>query len=114
MAEGGPRLTAAFPPPPPFWKHFTPENLEKLEQIKKESTKSKEEYRKKKWTPAELQALKVPPELRFLIPPEAPKSGTYSVFGEPQSVRWPFLPKFATSCGLLICAIHRSRLLFLP
>lgn len=89
MAEGASRaLTAAFPPPPPFWKHFTPENLEKLEQIKKESTASKEEYRKKKWTPAELQALKVPPELRFLIPPEAPKSGTYSVFGEPQSVRY--------------------------
>ncbi|KAL1962346.1 hypothetical protein VTN77DRAFT_9759 [Rasamsonia byssochlamydoides] len=87
MAEGAPRaLTAAFPPPPPFWKHFTPENIEKLEQIKKESSKSKEEYRKKKWSPAELQALKVPPELGYLIPPEAPKSGSYSVFGETQSI----------------------------
>jgi mediator of RNA polymerase II transcription subunit 7 len=88
MAEGGPRaLTAAFPPPPPFWKEFTAENVEKLEKIKREAAKSHGDSPKKKWSQAELRTLDVPPELRHLIPPEPPKSGSYSVFGETQSVR---------------------------
>lgn len=80
-------LTAAFPPPPPFWKHFTPDNLQRLEEIKQEARGGEDSKKKKKWTPAELQALKVPPELRFLVPPEVPSNGHYSVFSELQSVR---------------------------
>lgn len=88
MADGAQQraLTAAFPPPPPFWKHFTPANLQKLEEIKQEAREGQDPKGKKKWTPAELRALKVPPELRFLIPPEVPSNGHYSVFGELQSV----------------------------
>lgn len=86
MADAQRALTAAFPPPPPFWKHFTTDNIEKLEKIKKESVGSKSSTGKK-WTPSELRALDVSPELRYLIPPEAPKEGTYSVFGELQNVR---------------------------
>ena len=85
MADAQRALTAPFPPPPPFWKHFTTDNVEKLEKIKKESGNLKISSGKK-WTPGDLQALDVPPELRYLIPPEAPTEGTYSVFGELQNV----------------------------
>lgn len=79
--------TTAFAPPPPLWKHFTRENLDRLEQIKTEASKdeSGRPNRNKEWTPSELRALDLPPELRFLVPPEIPK-GQYTVFGEPQSV----------------------------
>jgi MED7 protein len=88
MADGQRALAAAFPPPPPFWKHFTSDNIERLEKIKKESTHSSDQTDKteKKWSPSKLHALDVPPGLRYLIPPEAPTEGSYSVFGELQSV----------------------------
>ncbi|KAL2819709.1 MED7 protein-domain-containing protein [Aspergillus granulosus] len=88
MAEGGQQraLNTAFAPPPPLWKHFTPENVKKLEEIKKEASKGEDgKPRKKGWSPAELRSLTVPLELRFLVPPEIP-SGNYSVFGEIQNL----------------------------
>jgi mediator of RNA polymerase II transcription subunit 7 len=97
MADGGTRraIAAAYPPPPPFWRHFTSENLQKLEQIKANHLENQGHSTKKtkKWTPAELQALAVPTELRYLIPPEIPKTGSYTVFGEPQSVSATTLPQ---------------------
>ncbi|KAJ5112753.1 Mediator complex subunit Med7 [Penicillium argentinense] len=80
-------VTAAFAPPPPLWKQFTRDNLDKLEQIKKEASTGfdEESASDKKWSPSELRALEVPPELRFLVPPEVP-TGDYSVFGELQSM----------------------------
>ncbi|KAH8701620.1 mediator of RNA polymerase II transcription subunit 7 [Talaromyces proteolyticus] len=86
MAEAQRAVTAAFPPPPPFWKHFSKENVEKLDKLKAESAKSHDGNPKKKWSPSELQALDTPSELRYLIPPKAPTEGTYSVFGELQNL----------------------------
>ncbi|PLB41282.1 mediator complex subunit MED7 [Aspergillus candidus] len=88
MADGQQRaLTTAFAPPPPLWKHFTPDNLKKLEQIKKEASKGEDgKPQKKKWTAAELRSLDLPPELRLLVPPDIPTSGQYSVFGEVQNL----------------------------
>ncbi|EEP76466.1 conserved hypothetical protein [Uncinocarpus reesii 1704] len=85
MEEGGRQkgITAAFPPPPPFWRHFTPENLQKLEKAKREAGPQTQSHR---WTPQALQALELPPELRYLVPPEFPKEGSYSLFGESQSL----------------------------
>lgn len=90
MADAGQQraVTAAFAPPPTLWKHFTRENLDKLEQIKIDASQGEEGHgnKEKHWSPAELRALDLPPELRFLVPPEIPTSGQYSVFGESQSV----------------------------
>ncbi|KAE8146840.1 mediator of RNA polymerase II transcription subunit 7 [Aspergillus avenaceus] len=88
MADAGQQRTlTAFAPPPPLWKHFTPTNLKKLEDIKKEASKGEDgKPQKKKWTPAELRSLDLPPELRYLVPPEIPTSGQYSVFGEVQNL----------------------------
>ena len=35
-------VATAFAPPPPLWKHFTRENIDKLEQIKAEASKSED------------------------------------------------------------------------
>ena len=89
MAEASQQrvLTAGFAPPPPLWKHFTPTNIKRLEQIKKQASKDEDgKPQQKKWTPAELRSLQLPPELHPLVPPEIPTSGQYSVFGELQSV----------------------------
>lgn len=85
MAEAGQqKVTAAFPPPPPFWKHFTSQNLKKLDECKKEH--EEKSGSKQIWTPEALRMLELPPELRFLVPPQAPTSSSYSLFGESQSV----------------------------
>ncbi|PGH27705.1 hypothetical protein AJ80_00492 [Polytolypa hystricis UAMH7299] len=77
-------VTAAFPPPPPFWRHFTSQNLEKLEELKKQA--GNKDGGHKDWTPEALRALEAPPELRFLVPPDHPSEGSYSLFGESQAV----------------------------
>lgn len=90
MAEAGQQkaVTAAFAPPPPLWRHFTADNVNKLEEIKKQAAMDENgRPQKSKWSPAELRALDLSPELRFLVPPELP-SDRYSVFGEAQSVRF--------------------------
>lgn len=81
-------VTAAFAPPPPLWKHFTRDKLDQLERIKNETAKGEDgsPNTNKNWTPEELRTLDLPAELRYLVPPETPTSGQYSVFGELQSV----------------------------
>lgn len=79
-------VSAAFPAPPPFWKHFTPSNVAKLEEIKAASEYS-EASSKKRWTPEKLRALEVPQELRYLIPPPPPVEGALELFGEQMNVR---------------------------
>lgn len=116
MADGGQQraLTAAFPPPPPFWKHFTPENIQKLEEIKQEAAKKEDGKPNKKWSPAELRALDVPSELRFLVPPEIPSSGYYSVFGELQSVCFSSALEFCRFSWLKHNILCSSQLRFHP
>ncbi|KAJ6125763.1 hypothetical protein N7523_003383 [Penicillium sp. IBT 18751x] len=86
-ASQQPAVPTAFAPPPPLWKYFTRENLDELEKIKNEASKSEDGRinRHKQWSPSELRALDLPPKLRFLVPPEIP-TGQYSVFGELQSL----------------------------
>lgn len=71
MAEQQPQVpNAPFPAPPPIWKHFTSENLSRLQALKENDPKSEE----------------IPIELSYLEPPPPP-TDTYSIFGEEQTVR---------------------------
>lgn len=83
-------VNTAFAPPPPLWKHFSRENIDKVEQIKAEASKKEDgrSNKNKQWSAAELRALELPSELRYLVPPDIPE-GQYSVFGELQTVRPP-------------------------
>ncbi|OQE75025.1 hypothetical protein PENNAL_c0074G03251 [Penicillium nalgiovense] len=80
-------VATAFAPPPPLWKHFTRQNIDKLEQVKAEASKSEDGrlHKNKQWSAAELRALELPSELRYLVPPDIPE-GPYSVFGELQTL----------------------------
>ncbi|CAI7673774.1 unnamed protein product [Penicillium viridicatum] len=80
-------VNTAFAPPPPLWKHFSRENIDKVEQIKAEASKKEDgrSNKNKQWSAAELRALELPSELRYLVPPDIPE-GQYSVFGELQTM----------------------------
>ncbi|KAF7508662.1 hypothetical protein GJ744_009054 [Endocarpon pusillum] len=60
---------APFPAPPPFWKHFTTENLSRLKALKESNTQPED----------------IPLELSYLEPP-TPPSENYTIFGEEQSL----------------------------
>ena len=63
------QLTAPYPPPPPFWKHFTTSNLNQLKDRESQPT----------FDPSEPSSL--PYELRVLRPPPPPKhADSYTTF----------------------------------
>ncbi|KAI5960436.1 PHA2 [Candida pseudojiufengensis] len=64
MSTGEDLISSLYPPPPPYYKFFTDDNLEKLNEWKKED---------KEGTP--------PGELRFLIPPKQPEGSQYRGYG---------------------------------
>lgn len=79
-------LSAAFPTPPPFYKHFTKQNVTKLRELRKEAAKNKFECDDESHQP-QIDVLSLPPELRFLVPPEPPADGRYRSFGGDYDVR---------------------------
>jgi mediator of RNA polymerase II transcription subunit 7 len=72
MAEQA-AIAAVFPAPPPFYKHFTKQNLAALRQLRKAAKDSNEE--------GELDVHSLPAELRYLIPPDPPQDEKYTSFG---------------------------------
>lgn len=70
-------LSAAFPTPPPYYKHFTKQNVTKVRQIRKEAATNTNQV--------DVESL--PAELRYLIPPEPPADGRYKSFGAQHDVR---------------------------
>lgn len=80
MEEPAPnQLAFLFPAPPSFWRSFTPENLERIAELRaaQESTQSES---------APIRLLGLPTELRCLQPPELPAEGTYRCFGDVYNV----------------------------
>jgi mediator of RNA polymerase II transcription subunit 7 len=73
MAEQG-AIAAAFPAPPPFYKHFTKQNLAALKRLRKTAKDSDNES-------GELDVHALPNELRYLIPPQPLKDEKYTSFG---------------------------------
>ena len=95
MAEQGPPqplMSAPFPAPPPFFKHFTSENIAKVEELQKTHTESAP-----KNAPLSYPAsFTLPPDLRaatlsYHNPPLPPPDGAYRLFGQNHNVRLQLL-----------------------
>lgn len=79
MTEQQPQIPSApFPAPPPFWKHFTSENISRLKAIKESSAQAEDR----------------PVELSYLEPPPPPTE-SYTIFGEEQTLS-THLPSLAS------------------
>jgi mediator of RNA polymerase II transcription subunit 7 len=72
-----------FPPPPPYYKHFTARNLERLKEF---NAVSSTEGNVGGSTSGASTLLALPPELRYLVPPEPPEDGVVRNFGEVKTV----------------------------
>lgn len=84
-------LAAAFPSPPPFYQHFTAENTQRIatlrtaqeaEETSSSAAPDPPKDKAKDTARAPLRLLDLPPELRFLQPPEPPANGIYRSFGD--------------------------------
>ncbi|KAI1474837.1 MED7-domain-containing protein [Daldinia eschscholtzii] len=75
-------VSSTWPPPPPFWRDFTPENLARIDELRKEQAEKEgiEDISK-----VRLQNL--PRELRNLQPPLEPTEGAWRVFGDPYKLK---------------------------
>lgn len=71
-------LFSVYPPPPSYYKHFTPENLEKLAQWQQAHASSLLVSEPGREPPSETP----PAPLSYLVPPTPPVSEPYRSFGE--------------------------------
>lgn len=71
-------MAAPFPTPPPFWKHFTKQNVARAKQLRDDETADK--------------------ELQYLIPPEPPSDGKFTSFGQAIDLNPP--PATLESAGI--------------
>ncbi|KAH9876565.1 hypothetical protein J1614_003696 [Plenodomus biglobosus] len=85
--DADPPALSFFPDPPPFFKHFTTDNIARLKQIEDEAV-ADDEVTSKHASPSASrlsaeQILALPTELRYLIPPEPPADDEeFHVFNE--------------------------------
>ncbi|KAI9864163.1 MAG: Mediator of RNA polymerase II transcription subunit 7 [Vezdaea acicularis] len=107
MADPPPAsISAAFPAPPPFYKYFTPQNLSQLAELRS----SEHETEKPTSPPSAATAtattaiassstsiLELPPDLRYLVPPDPPVEH-YRSFGGNYEINEP--PQTLSSQGL--------------
>ena len=73
-------LSAAFPAPPPFYKAFTAENLERLRQHQTSKNSSEETNQIARDSEA-LDSNLLSSDLQYLLPPCPPADGKYRSFG---------------------------------
>ena len=78
-------LAAAFPAPPPFWQNFTPENLNRISELR--AAQSQASAKSDPAIELPIRLLDLPAELRCLQPPEPPAEGIYRCFGDQYNVR---------------------------
>jgi len=74
-------LAAAFPTPPPFWKDFTPENINHIANLRAAQSKGEKKTQDVP-NPLPPRIFDLPAELRNLQPPEPPAEGSYRCFGD--------------------------------
>ncbi|KAK2012124.1 MED7-domain-containing protein [Colletotrichum eremochloae] len=70
-------LSSTFPNPPPFWRQFTPENLSRIEELRK--SQAEKDGIAVKDLPVRLPD--IPEDLMHLQPPAEPPAGTWRVLG---------------------------------
>ncbi|KAL1649561.1 Mediator of RNA polymerase II transcription subunit 7 [Diplodia intermedia] len=74
-------LSATFPAPPPFWKHFTSDNRARYRELQQQNDDQTAAGEGEGRKPADI-----PAELRYLRPPEPPATGKYRSFGDPYDI----------------------------
>ncbi|GAM89760.1 hypothetical protein ANO11243_077990 [Dothideomycetidae sp. 11243] len=74
--DQAPAVSAAFPDPPPYYKHFTKANLGRLRDIVRSANGGAIGE-----AAPEPNSEAVPDDLRCLVPPEPPADGKYRSFG---------------------------------
>ena len=80
------QVTAPFPTPPPFYQHFTKQNLAQLRQVRKEAVIPTSKPQQTSSNPSEntgFDILTLPASLRYLLPPPPPENNQYRSFGVP-------------------------------
>ncbi|PQE30278.1 hypothetical protein CJF32_00008177 [Rutstroemia sp. NJR-2017a WRK4] len=80
------QAAAAFPAPPFFWQHFTPENVERIEKLRAAQS-AKQDVTTETSSKLPPRILDLPKELRFLQPPDPPASGRYRSFGSAYTIQ---------------------------
>ncbi|KAI1074202.1 MED7-domain-containing protein [Whalleya microplaca] len=70
-------VSSTWPPPPPFWQDFTPENLARIDELRKQQAE-----REGVDDPTKVHIPDLPRELRNLQPPREPEDGEWRVFGD--------------------------------
>lgn len=85
MADQPQAHTSTFPTPPQFFQNFTAENISRIEELR--AAQAGPDYSPiDPATALPIRLLDLPPELRFLQPPEPPADGIYRCFGEIHNV----------------------------
>ncbi len=83
-------IGSIFPVPPPFYKHFTTDNLARLKEFRENAQADGPSTETSEPATSGLQRiLDLPPELRFLVPPEPPTDGKWRNFGGQYDVSQP-------------------------
>ena len=83
---------APFPLPPPFYKHFTKDNIAQLRQIRKENTSSQQNDHDETSPTGQSKDLDItalPADLRYLVPPPPPVDGKWRTFGAQHDLHAP-------------------------
>ncbi|XXG95362.1 hypothetical protein Hte_001624 [Hypoxylon texense] len=83
MEEEQPQVSSTWPSPPPFWRSFTPDNLARINELRKQQADGDgdgdgnvaEDVSK-------VRLRNLPRELRNLQPPLEPADGAWKVFGD--------------------------------
>lgn len=91
MAEK-PHTKANFPIPPPFYKHFTKDNIAQLRQIRKDKTGSQPTDHDETLATGQFKTLDItalPTDLRYLVPPPPPADGKWRTFGAQHDLHAP-------------------------